>query len=225
MTSIETSLLTVLLSDLKIAERSIALNKVINRSFAELTSKIKKDISMILIDLTYTELVMSLARLYDDPSNKYPTKCIKAIYKSIKSNSDKFDITQNRRNVELQFESFGIEGEMKIFFSSCTDRDFLSTSTLYFETLEMNDPITSANNKLKTIRDKVLAHNEDNKIDTLFPYESMDVLLDHAKNVISFYSLLLCGVYLKPNGDFYLSHSSRDWEIKYGHFINSVNGL
>jgi hypothetical protein len=94
---------------------------------------------------------------------------------------------------------------------------------MYLETLEVNGVLAESIDKLKEIRDKFLAHNEDIKIDTLMPYTNLQSLIVHAKEVLAFFSLYCSGIHLTANGHFYLSQSSLAWGSKYEDFINSTS--
>ena len=75
MESIKNVILKGLLVDIKIAERSFRLNKKINELYNENLQPLKKSIATIMSDLSYTEMVLSLARIYDTPKN-YPTSVL-----------------------------------------------------------------------------------------------------------------------------------------------------
>src|SRR5688572_26044251 len=85
------------LKDLNIAERAFYLNRQINRSQKIIPQGIKSDISTMLYDLTYTEMVLSLSRLYDNPSKKYPTRCIKQLYQIVEQSD--FDLESKESKI------------------------------------------------------------------------------------------------------------------------------
>lgn len=68
-----------------------------------------------------------------------------------------------------------------------------------------NNPLKNNIWQIKNIRNKLLAYNEEVKLDTLVLYETVENLLEHAKNVVSFYSLTYTGIRLKFGDDFYLA--------------------
>lgn len=77
-------ILNGILKDLLFAERSYYLNKEINTNYSEIPKGINFEISKIMYDLSYTEMVLAICRIYDATNKKYPTRCLKQIYKVIK---------------------------------------------------------------------------------------------------------------------------------------------
>jgi len=210
-----------LVKDIAIAERCLKLNRKINRLHANTEDKIKKDISLILYDLSYTEMVLSLSRIFDTPSKKYPTRCLKKLHQI----ADQVDLTEelNKNKAEsiLNLQNFGFWPDFIDLLKESSDKQYIIRSTGFFESTEINEPIAGYISKLKTIRDKLLAHNEDVSLDTLIPYELSENLIEYAKNVVSFYYLTYCGVHLKAGNKYSLDHISVKWERDYERFIQN----
>lgn len=95
---------------------------------------------------------------------------------------------------------------------------------IFYETIVINEPINSNLLILKKIRDKLLGHNEDIKLDTYIPFTSFTVLINHVKDVLSFFALAYSGVNLVRNGKFYLTHSAPDWRRSYKMFLAQNSG-
>lgn len=214
-----------LLKDLHIAEKSFRLNKKISESQNEIVNPVKKDISKILYDLTYTEMILSLCRLYDKPDKSYPTICLKQLYKKLKESDYKLELKESKENILSQLIDSEWAYDLKEVLIRSTDSSFNKYASDFIETIELNHPISGAILNIKEIRDKFLAHNEDIKIDTTIPYESITILIAHAKDVLSFFSLAYSGIHLRTaTGSFYLSQSTFDWEIKYRKFLKEISG-
>lgn len=220
MEKIKQIILSGLLKDVLISEKSFSLNKEINETYAAIPKGIKASISDILYDLSYTEMVLSLSRLYDNTSKKYPTRCLKQLYSYVKSENYNIDISEFREDALFQLPSFGFNASFIEMFKDSSTTEFNKRTVLYFESLEMNEPLCSYINKLKEIRDKFLAHNEDIQIDTLLPYDNIKHLIKHAQDVIAFFAITYCGIHLKSSEGFYLSHSAKKWQRTYNRFIN-----
>lgn len=219
MESISHLITTGLLNDLIVAERSYLLNKAINKMHSGIESNIKTDISKILFDLSYTEMVLSLASLYDNTSKKYQTRCIKRLYQLVEE--ENYEVFVNKSNVALQLGYFGFDTTYISLLERSTDREFNERAITFFELNEMNEPVCSSIIKIKEIRDKLLAHNEDISLDTLVPYEKIETLVTHAKKVISFFALAYSDIHLQINGDFYLSDRAMNWKRLYEKFIKN----
>lgn len=223
METLKRIILSGILKDVLLAERSYSLNKEINTSHSEMLEGVEADIAWILYDLSYTEMILSLCRIYDTPDKRFPTRCLKQIYKFIKDNSYDLDIP-HRDDVLLQAPFFDIPGNFITLLQESTNKEFNKRAVAYFETEEINEPIMTALGTLKTVRDKLLAHNEDVPIDTLIRYDNIEILLKHAQNAIAFFSLGYCGIHLKSLDRFYLSSSARKWQYSFKKFLKKQNG-
>lgn len=212
-----------ILKDVLLAERSYSLNREINTSHSKIPKGVEADISWILYDLSYTEMVLSLCRIYDNPDKRFPTRCLKQVYKFIKDSDYDLDIPY-KEEVLLQSPFFDIPSSFINLFQESSNKDFNRRAVAYFETEEINEPIITALETLKTIRDKLLAHNEDVPVDTLVRYDNIEVLLKHAQNAIAFFSLGYCGIHLKASDRFYLSSSAGKWRHSFKKFSAKQNG-
>ena len=210
-----------LLGDLRIAERSFRLNKKIKELGKEDLAITKKGISEILRDLSYTEMVLSLARIYDNPNRKYSTRCLKRLYQVIKDADYQVDLKNHKSDSVLNLQYFGYDSIWIELLRNSSDIDFNKRTVGYFEAQEANEPLYNYIGKIKEVRDKLLAHNEDAIVDSLISYASFESLLDHAKNVVSFYSLTYTGIRLKFGSGYYLANSAKSWENIYQEFVES----
>jgi len=65
-------------------------------------------------DLSYTEMVLSLARIYDTPNKKYPTRCLKKLYSIIKESDYQIALNDNKSESILNLPYFGFEPSVKL---------------------------------------------------------------------------------------------------------------
>uniref|UniRef100_A0AB33KW74 HEPN AbiU2-like domain-containing protein n=2 Tax=unclassified Tenacibaculum TaxID=2635139 RepID=A0AB33KW74_9FLAO len=220
MNKIKNIIIKGLLKEVQIAERSLKLNEKISKSYSNIESQNKKDIAYIIYNLTYTEMVLALSRLYDEPSKKYPTRCLKSLYKITKEQNLSEELSKFRSESELNLYKFGFYPELIKLLKSDSNRKFIKHSTNFFEAEEINPPLVGNIQKLKTIRDKLLAHNEDIEIDTSVPYKMAYELIDHAKKVLSFFSLTYTGITLFIGNKFVTDIHSNKWEKMFEKFID-----
>lgn len=221
METLKKIILNGILKDVLYAERSYTLNKEIYTNYSTIPKGVGVDITNFLYDLSYTEMVLALCRIYDTPNN-YPTQCLKQIYKVIKEADYNLDIT-NKEELLLQSAFFEIPENIIDLLRKSSNEDFNKRAVSYFECDEINEPLVSALDNLKTIRDKVLAHNEDVSVNNLIRYDDIELLLKHAVNVISFFCLAYCGIHLKTSERFYLNSSARKWRYSFKQFLNQQN--
>lgn len=208
-----------LLKDLIISERSYLLNKKISETSKGALRKTNKiEISKILYNLTYTEMVLAMGRLYDNPDKKYPTRCIKQLYKIVKELEYKIEI-KDKAILFTQLRHLDLYPDMINLLDGSSIVDFNKRAIAFFEAEELNDPIMSCIRTIKDIRNKFLAHNEDIKLTSFLPYDSIEFLLNHAKNVISFFSLAYSGIILKSFDDFFLTYRALNWTAVYNKFM------
>lgn len=222
METLKKIILSGVLKDVLLAERSYSLNKEINSNYSTIPKGMSVDISNILYDLSYTEMVLALCRIYDTPRNKYPTRCLKQIYKVFKDADYNLDIP-HKDEVLLQSPFFELPENIIELLRKCGNKDFNKRAVFYFECDEINEPLATALDTLKIIRDKLLAHNEDVPIDTSIRYYDIELLLKHAQNAISFFCLGYCGINLKASERFYLSSSARKWRYSFKQFLKQQN--
>jgi hypothetical protein len=196
-----------LLRDLIITERSFLLNKKIKDSTGKLSSSTKLEISKILYDLTYTELVLGLCRLFDTPKN-YPTRCLKQLYNIVEVSENIIKV-KDRTLLFDQIQHLGVPPEFVKLLKSSSPIDFNKRAIAFFEAEEMNDPIRSSIRTVKDKRDKLLAHNEDINLTSFLPYNSIETLLNHAKNVVSFFGLAYSAIILNLSITFILARKPK----------------
>ncbi len=209
-----------ILNDLHICERSFRLNKSINESQKKIPQGVKTDIAGILYNLTYTELVLSLARIYDNSSSKYPTRCLKALYNYLETNMSNLRLQESKDIVLSRMSKMKMHYDLIELLNHTSESDFNQVAHSYLEAIELNAPIFPAIHNIKRIRDKFVAHNEDITINTIVPYSDVEQLLTHAKFVVSFFSVAYTGINLiTATGNFYLGHSSYNWERVYNKFL------
>lgn len=130
-----------------------------------------------------TEFVLAAARVYDNPSATYPTRCLKGVLQYLVDNNDDLPSIREPYQLRLTLESMKapnvlietIEGEPKKF----------ALGFAAFVSSLLNSPLRmDALEKLKTIRDKTFAHNEQVSRISGPTWESLQDLILIAKNVV-----------------------------------------
>jgi hypothetical protein len=224
MKEIRILILDGLLPDLKRAESSYLLSRKIKELHHIEIAQIERDISIILHDLSYTELILSLARLYDRSSKRYPTRCLEKLHHIVEGNNYQCKIHKTRSGADdhLQFLGFNF-GEVELMNNS-TQEQYGKRAKYHFESIEQSEPLFNDIQKLREIRDKILAHNENIELDPLFKYESIENLIGHAKNVISFYSVTYTGMSLMSKNRFFIGNSNVKWAKTYEMFHKKNSG-
>src|SRR5207237_1970728 len=119
------------LKDLLLAERSFSLNKEININYSSIPKDVNIEITNILYDLSYTEMILSLCRIYDTPHKKHPTRCLKQIYNVFEEADYDFDIP-NKDEVLLQAHSFELQENFIELLHNSSIKYFNKREVTYF---------------------------------------------------------------------------------------------
>lgn len=151
-----------------------------------------------LQQLSKIEFVISLARIYDKSSLRNKTRCFESAIEFIINKHDslgpQIDIEENNQLKELSIPDEIIE-LLDQQDKSCFN---LKLGLFYKRKLEINSNKIS---KLKTWRDKLLAHNEDYDKVVSIAYTDVNDLLDLVWNFISVIGLTYLNQRYSLNGD------------------------
>ncbi|RYZ90160.1 MAG: hypothetical protein EOP06_08275 [Proteobacteria bacterium] len=155
---------------------------------------------------------LSIAKLFDPPSNKYPTRSIPAVIDFMERNVSALPVTQthvlHKRLVfaghdELKVKSLSNE---QLAREVCADLQ----STLPKGKQGNTDPLSVALLKVKESRDKAIAHNE-----AVHPsarqwttWGEEELLVDYAKDFVALVSFGFLGLYLGDGANWYYNSAS-----------------
>ncbi|MEL6441317.1 MAG: hypothetical protein AAFQ80_18945 [Cyanobacteria bacterium J06621_8] len=122
------------------------------------------ELFQIIQNSLLTEAVMAVSRIYDKPSKKYPTNCLQSILSFIENNVNNLIPIIEKPN--LQRHLYKIDAPDYLISSLNKDNDILYTQMLveHFKILCFTGENKDRILKLKNIRDKRIAHNENNPI-------------------------------------------------------------
>jgi hypothetical protein len=175
-----------LVIDLYKAERAIFINKEIGKH-AHLINQSKPFIRRLFIimqNLTFNEAILSLSRIYDKPDKKYPNRCVLKIFKFLEDVGDNAPIVNNKDKTLEQLKIFRFNAETQKHLLENDYIQFAQCLYLDFETEYIQEKFQGKLKKLKQIRDKMLAHNEDEKAIQKFQWEEFDELISLIKKII-----------------------------------------
>ena len=110
-------------------------------------------------DALQTDAVLAVARLYDKPSTKYPTRCIHGVLDYLESHCDQLpDIREIPALTQhLQNAGFNREG---IELASTDGAAFALALVKHYRAILNDQSTLNLIDDLKAVRDKVIAHNE-----------------------------------------------------------------
>jgi hypothetical protein len=210
-----------LVNDIFKAEQAYELVKAIGLKSEEMKSGQLKSYDELFGAIQYafqTEALLSVAKVYDSPSKKYPTRCLRGVLKYLSEHThelpdirDPFQLSKHLRFMNAP--------NILIDSISTNSSDFANKFSTYIENI-LNQPTRlDAIQKLKLIRDKSICHNESRDFKILGPtWISLKDLIDIAKNVVgvlgwSYFNTAMAYVI---NGEYLLTSdaSQTSYELK-----------
>ena len=118
-----------------------------------------KELFLTIYSALNTEAVMAIARVYDDPSKRYPTRCLEGVLEHLIAYSKELPEIREPYQLKLSLETKIVPNDLikAIQVSPTAFPELLSD----FVKNELKKPENvDAMDKLKNLRDKVMAHNE-----------------------------------------------------------------
>lgn len=176
-----------IISDLYKAQRSLYIHRMIGTHAAEINKaeNYKKELFVLLQNLTFSDATLALARVYDNPDNKYPNRCIRAVIDLLKelavtdhSIIEKYQLIDQIRihqfpDLLIKHVEEGNTGE----FTKCF--------AWHLEGRYWYPDFQSKISELKSIRDKILAHNESTTEEYKAKYQTFEDLIYFTQSIVA----------------------------------------
>ena len=151
-----------LVSDIFKMERAYHLHKAIgdnadifddsaNGNFGELFGTVQGAME--------SEAVLAVARVYEKPGKRHPTRCIRRALDLMEQNSEELPDIVEAYNTQLHLEGFGACTEV-VRSVSLGKAQFITLYVPYIRDILNSDEILSKVGRLKDLRDKRIAHND-----------------------------------------------------------------
>ena len=151
-----------------------------------------------------TEAILAVARLYDPPSRRYPTRCIKGLLDYLETNADNLPPIRELFNLKQELKRIGMS-DTRISLASSDENAFAKALSQHFNAI-LNDPQTlDTINKLKDIRDKSIAHNEQTTQITGPTWSGLEKLIGHAKDLTGILGWAYLSTAYVINGEYILT--------------------
>ena len=151
-----------------------------------------------------TDAILSVARLYDNPNKRYPTRCIKGLLQFLEDNINELPSIQEKYNLGLQLEQIGAPKEL-IESLDKSDSEFISSLSYYYNKLIDSPEISETINKLKNLRDKSIAHNEMAESVAGPTWEGLENLIQKAKDLTGILGWAFLNIVYVSEGKYFLS--------------------
>jgi hypothetical protein len=200
-----------LVQDIFKMEQSYELMKTIGSKTNETKNGILQTYDELFGTIQYalqTEALLAAARIFDSPSKKYPTRCLRGVLLYLSNNTNVLPNIREPFQLSLHLKYMNAPTELISIALSGSEIFAQSFSTYVDNLLNEPDKIESLE-KLKQFRDKVLAHNEKADYKIFGPtWGSLKDLIGISKNVVGVLGWAYFSIAYVINGEYILSNDT-----------------
>jgi hypothetical protein len=201
-----------LVPDLFKAERAYYIYKEIGK-YADTINTSQSSIKQILIvlqSMSFSEAILSLARIYDEPHNKYPTRCIKQLIKILYEPEKNGLTTIKEKFLALsEIQHYGIPKYIEEYLHNDEAILFAKNLAQHIESELIQPEFIEILNEIKDIRDKYLAHNESIVNIKTVTWKNFDYLIEFVQMIIGIVGWAFFTNSYSMKGDYKLSKESK----------------
>lgn len=174
-----------ILTDLIKAERAFSVVQTIgkhSKSLNELETSIKASLSYFQ-NVSLNEFVLSVARVYDRPSNRNKTRCLEALIIDLKDNPSSFPKIVETHQTQEHLQHFRMPKNLIDLLKNREDTQFTKSLGLVLHSDLLN--LTEQRSIIKDWRDKLLSHNDSNNKVENIKFKKTEELLNFAWNTVT----------------------------------------
>ncbi|MGA3286137.1 MAG: hypothetical protein ABSD46_01780 [Bacteroidota bacterium] len=197
----------------KIGERSGDLNRNVNGYFGELFATIQSALRI--------ESILAAARVYDTPSKKYPTRCLRGVLNYLIENKDDLPKIREPYQLQIHLEHMSAPRELVNTIKN-QPTEFASQFSFFVQSLLETPFRIDTLEKLKLVRDKAIAHNEQVEEIVGPTWESLQDLINIAKDVVGTLGWAYFSTGYVINGDYILSDDARRSSVALNKLLNLI---
>ena len=163
-------------TDIFIAERAYAVFKTIGEKSGEINSLRGSSTFFVSAQAAFKDqFLLSMARLFDNPSDKYETRCIKGVINLLAESPRSLPKIVERPNLWQVMSDVGFSAsDLRLVNQTNNDQEVTLTVVKHFRNILSSKEVKPLLKNLKSIRDKRLAHNELETTDPSILKETMD---------------------------------------------------
>lgn len=198
-----------------IGTRAAILNDRTRGNFGELFNSLQTALT--------ADCVIAVARIYDPPSRRYPTRCMRYVLEFLRKNREELPSIRERYQLELALRAAGVEAQLAPFMSHGPAR-FADALVDHFLAILESEDTQRAIEALKTLRDKAIAHNEDVETVAGPTWQSLSELVRHAKYLVGILGWASLDTAYFVNGEFILSEDAVRADRALNRLIGQVYG-
>jgi hypothetical protein len=219
---LEDIILKGLAKDLYQAERSIFLYRRIIKYAEPINGSTQsiKDLFRLIQLLTFRDAIMSVARIYDFPQNRYPNRCIFRLLKILEeAGNNALPITESYQTIE-QLHYLRMPPMLVDLVRENDHIKFTNYLSKFLLTETYQPEFRNTLEELKRVRDKILAHNEPTTLDHSIQFKNLDLLIDFVKKVIGIVSWAFLSTAYMIKGKHQLSDDAERYSFLIDRFLN-----
>ena len=195
----------------KIGDRVSDINDAKRGNFSELFGTLQRALN--------TEAILAVARIYDEPSKRYPTRCIKGVLKHLIDFVDELPEIREPYQLELLLKTRNAPDEL-INAIRTNPAEFPLLFSNYFND-ELVTRHSEAMEKLKILRDKAMAHNENNSVNGP-TWLALSELIEFAKYMLSAIGWAYLSMAYSINGDYILTSDAKRSSIAMSRLLQKI---
>jgi len=149
-------------TDIFKAERAYAVLKTIGENAEAINASERNvgEVFGVLQGHAQTEALIAVARLYDRPSKRYPTRCLQALLGELEAKAADLPPITQKYNLAQELTRQGMSADEVALVNSAPDVDVTRAMMAFLRgRLDAPDAMEAVE-RVKNVRDKRIAHNE-----------------------------------------------------------------
>ena len=193
-------------SDIFRAERAISLVKVPGLRAAQINSGsggFGLLFGTIQVSLN-TEALLALARIFDKPSKRNPTRCLRGVLSFLATRGSELPSIKEPHQLEISLRAMNAPPEIVLTVRQ-QPADFAPKFAAFVEEILGRSKMDEALQKLRTLRDKRLAHNEQVAVVEGPIWAALSELLELAKHAVGVLGWAYFSTAYTVNGEYILT--------------------
>ncbi len=213
-----------LVSDIFEMERSYSLLKTIGTNASNINAPGAGNFGNLFGALQIalqTDAILAAARLYDLPSKKYPTRCIRGLLDFIEKECNSLPPIKEKYNLEKELNRIGMDPKT-ISLVTTDESAFALGLVKHFRVILDSSQVISTITKLKNLRDKAVAHNEQAAQIQGPTWQGLNKLIQHAKDLVGVLGWAYLNTVYVHDGEYILTSDAQRPSIAMGRLLKKI---
>ncbi len=200
-----------LVADIFRMERSYSLLKIIGVNAEAINAQGAGNFGELFGSLQSalrTEAVLAVARLYDPPSKKYLTRCISGLLNFLEEHKGNLPKIRELYNLKKELNLIGMN-QSGIILASTDEAAFAIALSKHFSSVLEDAQTIDTIKKLKSIRNKAIAHNEHVSPIEGPTWHGLEELMQHAKDLVGVLGWAYLNTVYVHDGEYILTEDAK----------------